>query len=114
MNADAPHTSGSGRFRLELVGWMAEALSCGEEAAALRPEQVPVLPGLRLALSLSSKFPFPCRPSDLSQSPSLAFLSPQQSLSSLPALWTCCPDTKVKRQPHRLGPCGPFLASALE
>lgn len=29
----------------------------------MRPEQVPVLPGVRLALPLSSKFPFPCRPS---------------------------------------------------
>lgn len=39
MNADAPQTAGSGRFRLELVGWMAEALSCGEEAAACGPSR---------------------------------------------------------------------------
>lgn len=72
-------------------------------SADLRPTQVPVLLGLRFVLSLSSKLPFfLCSDHrvrlDLSQLPSLAFpLS--KSLCSLPALWTCCPDTEVKCQP---------------
>lgn len=76
-------------------------------SADLRPTQVPVLLGLRFVLSLSSKLPFfLCSDHrvrlDLSQLPSLAFpLS--KSLCSLPALWTCCPDTEVKCQPA-LGP----------
>lgn len=72
-------------------------------SADLRPTQVPVLLGLRFVLSLSSNLPFFLRSDhrvrlDLSQLPSLAFpLS--KSLCSLPALWTCCPDTEVKCQP---------------